>query len=260
MINAVRRIKNRLWKRQRVRKFHFIEDYRYLVRTLLDQLPVDEAMSRAVGGNSDYFGEVEKQILIRHGLRASDTLVDIGCGSGRLARALVPYLSDGVVWGTDVVQELLDYAKKGCPTHWQFKLVQGIKIPFPDDSADFVCFFSVFTHLLHEETYCYLLEARRVMKPGARIVFSFLEYDDMWSVFQKTYENTLSGKGNDHLNMFIGRDAIQAWASHLGMEIIHISAGQDKIVELSRPATFDDGRRVEGLAALGQSLCVMRKA
>ena len=35
--------------------------------------------------------------------------------------------------------------------------------------------FSVFTHLLHEESFIYLEDFKRVLKPGGSVVFSFLE-------------------------------------------------------------------------------------
>jgi SAM-dependent methyltransferase len=238
-------------------KFHFLDDYRALVRDLTARYPLPEAMSRAVGGSYDALGEVEKQMLIGYGLEPAHTLVDVGCGSGRLAKALVPYLTTGRYLGTDVVRELIDYAREGCPPAWQFALVEDIRIPFPDNCADFACFFSVFTHLLHEESYCYLLEAKRVVRPGGRIVFSFLEYAHNWDIFKDTFDVVRAGRANVHLNTFIGRDAIEAWAQHLGLTIVDTRAATDRFVALSRPITYDNGERVEGMAALGQSVCVV---
>ena len=238
-------------------KFHFVDDYRTLVRDLTARCPLPEAMSRAVGGSYDALGEVEKQMLIGYGLEPAHTLIDVGCGSGRLAKALVPYLTTGRYLGTDVVQELLDYARQGCPPAWHFALVEDVRIPFPDNCADFACFYSVFTHLLHEESYCYLLEAQRVVKPGGRIVFSFLEYANNWDIFESTYEAIRGGRSNVHLNTFIGRDAIEAWMCHLGMTIVDLRAATDQFVTLSRPIVYDNGQRVEGMAALGQSVCVV---
>jgi len=238
-------------------KFHFVDDYRRLVRDLIAQYPLPEAMSRAVGGSYDALGEVEKQLLIHYGLEPAHTLVDVGCGSGRLAKALVPYVTSGRYLGTDVVQELLDYARQGCPSDWQFARVEDIRVPFADNSADWACFFSVFTHLLHEETYCYLLEAQRVVKPGGRIVFSFLEYGHNWDIFKNTYEVIRAGRANVHLNTFIGRDAIEAWTRHLGMTIVDLRAATDPFVTLSRPIVYDTGDRADSRAALGQSVCVV---
>jgi ubiquinone/menaquinone biosynthesis C-methylase UbiE len=239
-------------------RFHFVDDYRQLVADLIAQYPLAEAMSRAVGGSYDALGEVEKQLLLHYGLQPEHVVVDVGCGSGRLACALVPYLTSGRLFGTDVVQELLDYAQSRCPPTWKFALVEGIRIPLRGNSADFACFFSVFTHLLHEETYCYLLEARRVVKPGGRIVFSFLEFGENWSIFEQTYQARLTRRPTPHLNVFIGRDAIEAWARHLGMTVLDIRAATEPFIELSRPIAYDDGRRAEGVVALAQSVCVLR--
>jgi ubiquinone/menaquinone biosynthesis C-methylase UbiE len=241
-------------------KFHFVDDYRDLVRQLMNELPIDEAMSRAVGGSYEAFGEIEKQALVHYGLQPDHTVVDIGCGSGRLAQALRPYLKNGRVLGTDVVPELLEYAREGCPPSWQFAKVDDIRIPFPDSCADFACFFSVFTHLLHEETFCYLIEARRVVKPGGIILFSFLEYEDNWPIFENTVRNVVEGRGNEHLNTFISREAIQAWARHIDLAIIDVRAAHDPFIELSQAIEFDDGRTVDERSAMGQSLCAMRNA
>jgi SAM-dependent methyltransferase len=126
--------------------------------------------------------------------------------------------------------------------------------------VDLACFFSVFTHLLHEESYCYLLEAKRVVKPGGKIVFSFLEYEHNWRVFEDTVTAILGGGASVHLNTFIGRDAIDAWTNHLGLKILEMHAATEAFIELSHPITYDDGRRVEGVAALGQSVCVLDNA
>lgn len=241
-------------------KFHFIEDYRNLVRNLMEQYPLDEAMSRAIGGNFVAWGQIERQLLIHFGLLPNHTLIDIGCGSGRLAKAMIPYLKNGTYLGTDIVDELLDYAKKDCPFNWQFQNVENISIPYPSKCADFCVFFSVFTHLLPEEIYCYLIEAQRVIKDSGMIIFSFLEYSQNWDVFEATYSNILSGKPNVHLNTFIGRDAIECWADRLGLSIVSITAGNKPFILLPQPVTLDDGRVIEGLQAFGQSVCALKKS
>jgi predicted TPR repeat methyltransferase len=96
-------------------EFHFVEDYERLVQSLIDTYPLDEAMARAVGGAYEAVGQIERDVLRFAGLRDGMSLVDLGCGSGRLAHALgrsmrICYL------GIDIVQALLDYARiKGPP-------------------------------------------------------------------------------------------------------------------------------------------------
>ncbi|XXK29580.1 hypothetical protein ACMAZH_00180 [Arenicellales bacterium nBUS_45] len=44
--------------------------------------------SYEVGGSFDAIGYLEKQLLLHHGLMPNHSLVDIGCGSGRLLSQL----------------------------------------------------------------------------------------------------------------------------------------------------------------------------
>ncbi len=48
--------------------------------------------------------------------------------------------------------ELIKYARRLVPRpDWRFETVNSLTIPEKDGQADIVCFFSVFTHLLHEQ-------------------------------------------------------------------------------------------------------------
>jgi len=211
----------------------------------------DEAMSFAVGGSFDAIGSVELEILKRQGLAPDSSVADIGCGSGRLAKPLANFLN-GPYLGTDVVPDLVRYAEKLVSrADWRFAIVEGQVIPSSSNQFDFVCFYSVLTHLLHEESYKYLNEATRVVKHTGRIIFSFLEFNipSHWSVFEDTVQHI----GSDRpLNMFIGRDAIQAWATHLNLEVVEIHDGD-------KPFHDSACQRVE-IPALGQSLCVLKRS
>jgi ubiquinone/menaquinone biosynthesis C-methylase UbiE len=83
--------------------------------------------------------------------------------------------------GTDVVPELLAYARAQCvdETTRRFALVDGLTIPDQGTSADFVVFFSVFTHLYRNECLTLLEEAKRVVKPGGRNVVPYLDPAEM---------------------------------------------------------------------------------
>ncbi|MGC9948494.1 MAG: methyltransferase domain-containing protein [Bryobacteraceae bacterium] len=215
----------------------------------------DEAMSLAVGGNYDSFGFLMREILVGAGLRDSDYLIDVGCGSGRLAHVLTieRYL------GTDIVPELLAHARARCPNPaWRFELVNDMAIPEAAGAADMVCFFSVLTHLLHEDSYRYLQEAHRVLKAGGAVVFSFLEFKipSHWAVFAGMITHREGGKVH---NQFISRDAIASWCAHLGFSIESTYDGDTPHIPLRQPLTLEDGRVVEGMACLGQSVCILRK-
>jgi ubiquinone/menaquinone biosynthesis C-methylase UbiE len=86
-------------------------------------------------------GNIECALLKHYGLQSDHYVVDVGCGSGRLAKPLSAYLS-GPYLGTDLVMDLIDYARKvtGRPD-WRFEVVDYIGIPEQDGQADVVCFF-----------------------------------------------------------------------------------------------------------------------
>jgi ubiquinone/menaquinone biosynthesis C-methylase UbiE len=227
-------------------EYHFVEDYEKHVTHLIAHHPLDEAMSRAVGGETvaDYktIGQIEAQLLRSLGLARGMHLVDLGCGSGRLAAELHGVLDITYV-GIDIIQSLLDYAKTKAPTY-QFIRHRDLSIPLSAGSADMICAFSLFTHLLHTETYIYLEEAVRVLKPGGRMVFSFLEFEELahWDIFVRT--KNARKTCNPPLDMFIERNAINTWATHLDLIVEQFIAGAGPIGDFP---------------GLGQSAVVLRK-
>src|SRR5262249_42951386 len=143
---------------------------------LLREQPREKAMLSAVGGGHDGFGQLTLAALQSFGFWDGAYLIDVGCGSGRLTRCIAAECPCARYLGTDVSSKLLSYAMETCPrADFRFKLVDSTRIPEADNLADFVSFFSVGTHMLNEEFFLYLVEARRVLKPAGKLVFSFLD-------------------------------------------------------------------------------------
>src|SRR6266849_11104000 len=219
MLSWPRRIMRRLRPGRRSahepqREFHFVRDYSRLISDLLARYQADEAMGIAVGGDYERIGAVECALLRYVGLRDHMSLVDFGCGSGRLAFALGRQPIRIEYCGLDIDQRLLDYAKSKSPAHFRFALNRALRLDIPDAAADIVCAFSVFTHLQHAETYLYLEDIRRVLRPGGRLVFSFLEFaePEHWEIFKDTAQAVRRGTAA-HLNQFIERNAIESWCA-----------------------------------------------
>jgi SAM-dependent methyltransferase len=229
-------------------QFHFVEDYERTVAQLIATMPIDDAMSAAVGEVGTYLkiGAIELDLLIWSGLKDGMSIIDLGCGSGRLAHAL--WRSPNVEYiGVDIIQSLLDYAKAKSPPHYIFKLHRQLNIPAPDHSADFVTAFSLFTRLLHSESYLYLEDIRRVLKPKGKLIFSFLEFADPnhWPAFSREIETRRANGAAivSALVTMIERNAIKCWAERLGYT-------EERIV---------DGKEAPwGTDPLGQSVAILR--
>lgn len=161
--------------------------------------------------------------------------------------------------GSDVVPRLLEYARGLCNrSDWEFVLTDGISIPVSDGTADFAAFFSVFTHLRHEETFRYFREASRILRPGGYLVMSFLEFKvpGHWADFIASVDNGAPGR---HLNQYLDRHAIQAWADHSGFEVESIRGGDSFHIPIPEEIVFENGDRQGSFGTFGQSVAVLRK-
>lgn len=215
------------------------------VDNLQGQMPYDQAMELAIGGGFKEIGPIEAALLRHAGLPQAGYLIDVGCGSGRLAQPLSRWLQ-GRYLGIDVVPKLIEHARRlAARPDWRFEVIDHIEIPEDDGEADMVCFFSVLTHLTQDQCYWYLEEARRVTKAGGRIVFSFLELREPahMKIFLGTVEAT-KRRSEMPMNSFLDRETIGHWADELGLEVVEIRDGAEAVVP-------------EG--SLGQSVCVLRK-
>jgi SAM-dependent methyltransferase len=236
----------------------FRKSYLDHVGDLESRLSADEAMRQAIGGDFVAVGKLEYHLLRSLGLAGGHLVVDVGCGSGRLACQLAPFPDIRYV-GCDVVSRLVGYARDLCGrTDWEFTTTDGRVIPALDGTADFVAFFSVFTHLLHEDTFRYFREAARVLRPGGCMVFSFIEFrvPANWAIFISSIDNAKPGQ---HLNQFVDRDGIHAWAQHSGFEVESIRGGDTHHIPIPEEIVFENGNRQGTLGTFGQSVAVLRK-
>jgi ubiquinone/menaquinone biosynthesis C-methylase UbiE len=238
----------------------YTKSYQDHVSAVLERCPDrDEAFRESIGGEFTAVGKIEHYLLRSLGLDDGHLVVDVGCGCGRLSVQLAPFPFIRYV-GCDVVEGLVGRASEisGRPD-WRFVHSDGSGIPCGDGAADFVCYFSVFTHLLHGDIFKYIRESARVLKPGGRLVFSFLEFriPSHWTAFITMVDHASPGQ---HLNQFIDRDAIRAWAAHTGFEVVQLCDGDKPHIPIPEEIRWDSGARMESFANLGQSVAVLRKS
>ena len=99
-------------------------------------------------------------------LAGRDTVLDVGCGDGQIARALAAQGS--TVLGIDPTQLHIDIANEraGGPT---YMLGSATQLPVPDASQDAVVACLVFEHI--DEVDAAIAEVARVLKPGGQFSF-----------------------------------------------------------------------------------------
>jgi SAM-dependent methyltransferase len=121
---------------------------------------------------------MEDEFLAMAGFQPTDHLLDVGCGPGFFAERVADELLDGGrVTGVDVDTALLEVGRarlagRGLPV----ELVAGtaVRLPLPDDSADFAYARFLFQHLTDPAVV--LAEMVRVVRPGG--VVALADTDD----------------------------------------------------------------------------------
>src|SRR5208283_708236 len=84
-----------------------------------------DPQSAIVGGDFEAVGRLEFEFLKMVGLKPECSVIDVGCGSGRLAKQLAPWLQ-GAYLGTDILAPLLERARGLCARpDWRFEQTDG---------------------------------------------------------------------------------------------------------------------------------------
>ena len=191
------------------------------------------AFAKAIGSDTielfEAQGDAQVAVLRYHGLEDGMSVYDLGCGCGRTAQALQRSGWSGQYSGADVVGGLIKELKRKCPDYTAYVHRQP-SIVAEDASLDMIFHWSVFTHISIEEVYLYLEDCHRAMKPGAKLLFSFLELTDP-EHYRAVFENRLGRlhrkKELKLLDTFLHRDWITLWAAKIGFDQPEFTEGSD---------------------------------
>lgn len=126
----------------------------------------------------DHHSDITDQTLALMDLKATDRVLDLGCGTGWASRRMARVVPQGEVVGIDVADEMLrraEQASSGVPSvRYQWGSAEGI--PAADNSFDKVL--SVESFYYYADQGKALDELRRVMGPGGRLFILINLYSD----------------------------------------------------------------------------------
>jgi ubiquinone/menaquinone biosynthesis C-methylase UbiE len=131
------------------------------------------------------------------GVQPDDAVLDIGCGRGHFAERFTTYLSErGSFEGLDVRPKFIaNCTRRIASEHRNFHftlaavfnthynpqgrvMADSYRLPYDDNTFDFVYGLSLFTHMMPAEVRNYLYNTARILKPGGRSFFTYLLLND----------------------------------------------------------------------------------
>lgn len=115
-------------------------------------------------------GKVEQ--LRALGLGPESRVLDIGCGTGMLARALVDHLrAPGMYYGTDIIPAAIEFCRKTyAHPGFHFLVNEMTSVPIQDQTFDVIVLSSVFTHVFPDEMAALLRELKRLLAPAGFVL------------------------------------------------------------------------------------------
>lgn len=196
------------------------------------------------------------------------TVLDFGCGAGRVIRHLLPMASQCELWGSDIDPRCIDWDRQHMSPSISFVVNDEIPpLPFPAEKFDLIYALSVFTHISTHWP-AWLLELHRILAPGGRLIATIMSEGMCEAISGEAWEERNVG-----MNVY---EAGQAW-SRGGPMVLHspwwieehwgrlfeiellmprgfhgdaVKLGEDDqgavvLRKTSRTATFDDLERID---------------
>lgn len=149
------------------------------LRELLPTMP-DEQTQTNFTGRSGYATlsqaflafRLFKKIINNHckDIQSCNSILDFGCGWGRIVRFFLKDIGAEGLYGVDCFEEVITICKNS-NLRCTFEMIDVMPpTHFPDNFFDAIYLYSVFSHLSEEAHMAWLLEFKRILKPGGIVI------------------------------------------------------------------------------------------
>jgi 2-polyprenyl-3-methyl-5-hydroxy-6-metoxy-1,4-benzoquinol methylase len=174
----------------------------------------------AIGGgdNWDSHGDLQRDFLIGQGLKPEHRLLEIGCGTGRLARKVAPYLVNGSYHGVDIAEAALDVASSlsisegWAATFWAGEVPSRANVlPF-----DYLWSFAVFIHIPQTVVESTMRRAAAVMHADSQFFWSYIPEPKTERAGVKTFRKTLGDYQKAANQAGLTFDDVPGWIESTG--------------------------------------------
>jgi SAM-dependent methyltransferase len=163
--------------------------------------------------------QVAARIAVAISLKASDDLLEIGCGVGRVGWAVAPECRSWI--GCDISKAMLSHAQRRLTGFSNVRLVH-LHEPnlgeIPDASVDIVYCTNMLAHLDPMERWQYVMEAHRVLRPSGRLYVDTIALDspEGWAMLANNLEQRRSGVEAPYIPIPSTTDELIAYGNKAG--------------------------------------------
>ena len=116
---------------------------------------------------------IHTQLIVSADLRGNETILDIGCGTGKLDLRLARILRKGSIYGIDIASNMIKIAKRNsrrAGLKINYRVGSATELPYNGDMFDVVFTSLIFHHMDYEEKRVTLLEIHRVLKRNGKYI------------------------------------------------------------------------------------------